>query len=94
MDQVHSACRRRHLSPRTEEAYRFWIRQYIFFHNKRHPQELREAEVTQFINHLAVQRKVAASTQTQAMNAIVFLYRDVLAIPLGEIIGLNRVQQT
>lgn len=93
MDQVHAVCRRRHLSPRTEEAYRYWIRQYIFFHNKRHPKELREAEVMQFINHLAVQRKVSASTQTQALNAIAFLYRDVLVIPLGEIAGLNRVQQ-
>lgn len=93
MDQVHTVCRRRHLSPRTEEAYRYWIRQYIFFHNKRHPNEMREAEVMQFINYLAVKRKVSASTQTQALNAIAFLYRDVLVIPLGEIAGLNRVQQ-
>ncbi|MHB1083687.1 MAG: integron integrase [Thiobacillus sp.] len=93
MDQVHEVCRRRHLSPRTEEAYRYWIRQFIFFHGKRHPRELCEAEVTQFLNHLAVQRKVAASTQTQALNAIVFLYRDVLVAPLGEMNGLNRVQQ-
>jgi site-specific recombinase XerD len=92
MDQVHAVCRRRHLSPRTEEAYRFWIRQFIFFHDKRHPRELREAEVKQFVNHLAVQRKVAASTQTQALNALVFLYRDVLVVPLGEMSGLNRVQ--
>jgi len=49
--------------------------------------------VTQFANHLAVQRRVAASTQTQALNALVFLYRDVLAVPLGEMSGLNRVQQ-
>lgn len=93
MDQVHAVCRRRHLSPRTEEAYRFWIRQFIFFHDKRHPRELREVEVTQFLNHLAVKRKVAASTQTQALNAIVFLYRDVLSAPLSEMNGLNRVQQ-
>ncbi|MBZ0096685.1 MAG: phage integrase N-terminal SAM-like domain-containing protein [Sulfuricella sp.] len=93
MDQVHAVCRRRHLSPRTEKSYRFWIRQYIFFHNKRHPKETRETEVMQFINYLAVKRKVAASTQSQALNAIAFLYRDVLVIPLGEIAGLNRVQQ-
>ena len=93
MDQVHAVCRRRHLSPRTKEAYRYWIRQFIFFHGKRHPRELREAEVTQFLNHLAVQRHVAASTQTQALNAIVFLYRDVLVTPLGEMGNLNRVQQ-
>jgi len=93
MDQVHDVCRRRHLSPRTEEAYRFWIRQFIFFHGKRHPRELRETEVTQFVSNLAVQRKVAASTQTQALNAIVFLYRDVLGAPLGDLGDLNRVQQ-
>jgi integron integrase len=93
MDQVHEVCRRRHLSPRTEEAYRYWIRQFIFFHGKRHPRELREAEVTKFVNHLAVQRKLSASSQTQALNAIVFLYRDVLVVPLGVMNGLNRVQQ-
>lgn len=93
MDQVHEVCRRRHLSSRTEEAYRYWIRQFIFFHKKRHPRELREAEVTQFVNHLAVQRSLSASSQTQALNAIVFLYRDVLVLPLGEMNGLNRVQQ-
>lgn len=93
MDQVHAVCRRRHLSPRTEEAYRLWIKQFIFFHGKRHPKELKENEVMQFINNLAVKRKVSASTQTQALNALVFLYRDVLVIPLGEIHGMNRVQQ-
>ena len=93
MDQVHEVCRRRHLSSRTEEAYRYWLRQFIFFHGKRHPRELRETAVTQFVNYLAVQRKVSASTQTQALNAIVFLYRDVLAVPLGEMGGLHRVQQ-
>lgn len=93
MDQVHAVCRRRHLSPRTEEAYRYWIRQFVFFHGKRHLRELREAEVTQFLNHLAVQRHVAASTQTQAHNAIVFLYRDGLVTPLGEMGNLNRVQR-
>ena len=93
MDQVHAACRRRHLSPRTEEAYRFWIRRFILFHQKRHPRELREPQVGQFLSHLAVERSVAASTQTQALNALVFLYRDVLATPLGEIGHFSRIQQ-
>jgi integron integrase len=93
MDQIHEVCRRRHLSARTEEAYRFWIRQLIFFYDKRHPRELREGEVTRFLNHLAVERHVSASTQTQALNALVFLYRDVLESPLKEMNGLNRVQQ-
>lgn len=93
MDQVHEVCRRRHLSKRTEEAYRFWIRRFIFFFGKRHPRELRESEVAQFLNHLAVKREVSASTQTQALNALVFLYRDVLASPLEKLPGLKRVQQ-
>jgi len=78
MDQVHEVCRRRHLSKRTEEAYRFWIRQYIFYFNKRHPRELQANDVTRYLNYLAVQRKVSASTQKQALNALIFLYRDVL----------------
>lgn len=87
-----AVCRRRHFSPRTEESYRYWIRQYIFFHGKRHPRELGAAEVEAFLNHLAVSRKVAASTQTQALNAIVFLYESVIAQPLGGMTGLKRVQ--
>lgn len=93
MDQIHEVCRRRHLSKRTEEAYRFWIRRFIFYFDKRHPRDLRERDVTQFLNHLAVNREVSASTQTQALNALVFLYRDVLASPLEKLPGLNRVQQ-
>ncbi|HKO88374.1 MAG TPA: integron integrase [Burkholderiales bacterium] len=93
MEQVHAACRRRHLSPRTEEAYRFWIRKLIFFYDKRHPAELDEPAIGAFLNHLAVNRHVAASTQTQALNALVFLYRDVLQQPLQSIPGFSRVQQ-
>ena len=93
MDQIHEVCRRRHLSKRTEEAYRFWIRQFIFHFDKRHPRELREGEVSRFLNHLAVQREVSASTQTQALNALVFLYRDVLEAPLDNLPGFNRIQQ-
>ena len=78
MDQVSAICRRRHLSRRTEEAYRFWIRRYILFHHKQHPQALGTQGIAPFVNHLAVDRKVAASTQSQALNAILFLYRDVL----------------
>ncbi|CAH1386491.1 phage integrase N-terminal SAM-like domain-containing protein [Candidatus Nitrotoga sp. M5] len=93
MNQIHEVCRRRHLSKRTEEAYRFWIRQFIFHFNKRHPRELREGDVAQFLNHLAVQREVSASTQTQALNALAFLYRDVLETPLNKMPGFNRIQQ-
>lgn len=93
MDQVSIVCRRRHFSPRTEDSYRYWIRQFIYFNGKRHPNTLGGAEVEAYLNHLAVVRHVAASTQTQALNALVFLYDSVLQKPLGELAGLKRVQQ-
>ncbi len=68
----------RHYSRRTEEAYIAWIRRYILFHGKRHPAEMGGAEITQFLTSLAVQRKVAAATQNQALSALLFLYREVL----------------
>lgn len=90
---VSAVCRRRHFSPRTEDSYRYWIRQFILFHGKRHPRELGAPEVERFLNHLAVARQVAASTQTQALNALVFLYESVLDQPLGNLGGLKRVQK-
>ena len=93
LDQVSTVCRRRHLSPRTEESYRYWIRQFIVFHGKRHPAALGGPHVEAFLNHLATARHVAASTQTQALNAVVFLYRDVLGRPLPDMPGLRRVQR-
>lgn len=93
MLEVFSAvCRRRYLSPRTEEIYRYWIRQHIFFHNKRHPRDLGVTDVEAFLNYLAVSRKVAASTQTQAPNAIVFLSDSVFGQPLGAMHGVKWVQ--
>ena len=77
LDKVRYAIRVRHLSYRTEEAYLNWIKKFILFHNKRHPVEMREAEVSQFLTYLAVNRRVASSTQNQALSAILFLYRDV-----------------
>jgi len=93
MDQVSALCRRRHLSRRTEEAYRFWIRRYILFHHKQHPRELGALGIAPFVNHLAVVRNVAASTQSQALNALLFLYRDVLEMEVGHLDGLRRVQR-
>jgi hypothetical protein len=78
LDRVRHAIRARHYSRRTEKAYVGWIKRYIFFHGKRHPDELGAADVSRFLTALAVDRKVAASTQNQAMNALVFLYRVVL----------------
>ena len=82
LDQVRELIRVRHYSIRTEDAYVRWIKEYIFFHKKRHPVEMGEREVSDFLSHLAVNRKVAASTQTQALSVILFLYRDVLKQPL------------
>jgi hypothetical protein len=75
---VRSRIRTLHYSYRTEEAYLKWIRQYILFHDKRHPIEMGAAEVSAFLKHLAVKRQVAASTQSQALAALLFLYRNVL----------------
>jgi len=83
LDQVRAAIRTRHYSPRTEESYIYWIKKYIFFHNKQHPAEMRENEINAFLSHLATKEKVAASTQNQALCAIVFLYKHVLKIELG-----------
>ena len=90
LERVHEAIRRRYYSPRTEEAYVHWIRRYIFFNGKRHPEALGEAEVTAFLNHLASERRVAAATQNQALSAILFLYRDVLGRELPWLDGVQR----
>ena len=82
LDQVRDAIRLKHYSIRTEESYIVWIRRYIFFHNKQHPSELGSVAIEAFLTHLAVDRKVAASTQNQALSALLFLYRDVLKTPL------------
>ena len=77
-DQVRDAIRLRHLSLRTEEAYLGWIRRFILFHHKRHPNDMGAAEVQAFLSYLAVHAEVAASTQNVALNALLFLYRYVL----------------
>ncbi len=83
LDQLAGAIRARHYSIRTEQAYVQWARRYILFHRKRHPGEMGDTDVVAFLTHLAVNRGVAASTQNQALNALVFLYRHVLNRPLG-----------
>jgi integron integrase len=83
--RLHEAIRVRHLSRRTEEAYRHWIRRYLFFHPLRHPQEMGEGEINAFLTHLAVQEKVSASTQNQALSALLFLYRQVIGREVGEL---------
>ena len=84
-EQVHEVMRFHHYSFRTEETYWHWIRQFIFFHDKRHPKDMADAEVSAFLSQLATVEKVAKATQLQALNALVFLYRDVLLRPLGRL---------
>jgi len=84
LDRVRDALRMKHYSLRTEASYINWIKQFIFFHDKKHPIDLGEAEINHFLTHLAVQKKVSASTQNQALCAIVFLYKNVLRKELGD----------
>ena len=96
LGEMRDLIRRKHYSLRTEEAYLQWARGYILFHGKRHPNELGEAEIVAFLNHLAVVRQVAASTQNQALNALVFLYKQVLGredLTLGNISPAKRPER-
>lgn len=92
LDQVRDALRLKQYAYRTEETYVLWIRQYILFHNKRHPNEMGRLEVEAFLTHLAVKKHVAASTQNQALSAILFLYRYVLKIELTDINAVRAKQ--
>jgi site-specific recombinase XerD len=84
LNQYRDALRLKQYSPRTEKTYVLWVRSYIFYHNKRHPQEMGILEIRQFITHLVSEKKFSASTQNQALSAILFLYRHVLHIQLDE----------
>lgn len=85
MQQVHHVFRVLHYSLRTEEAYSGWIYRYIIFHNKRHPNEMGAKGISEFLTHLAVKERVAASTQNQALSAILFLYNKVLKKEVGKV---------
>jgi integron integrase len=93
LDLVRDAIRRRHYSLRTEESYVHWIKRFIYFSGRRHPGELGAPEVTAFLNHLARERSVAASTQNQALSALLFLYREALGTPLPWLDELERAQR-
>ena len=93
LDQVRTAIRVRHYSLRTEQSYIHWVKRFIFFHNKRHPAMMGEAEVTAFLNHLAVERQVSASTQNQALSALLFLFEQVLGKELEWLNDLNWVKR-
>ncbi len=73
LDRLRDALRARHYSPRTEQSYRHWVKRFIFFHHVRHPTEMAEPEINAFLTHLAVREKVSASTQNQALSALLFL---------------------
>ena len=88
--QARASCRLRQLSRRTEQAYLSWIRRYVRFHGLRHPAEMGEGEVLSYLTDLASRRRVSYSTQMQALSALLFLYRDVLRRPLGDLRGLVR----
>jgi integron integrase len=93
LDRVRETARLRHYSRRTEKAYVGWIRRFILFHGKRHPDEMSRREVEAFLSHLAVRGKVSASTQTQAFSALLFLYRDVLNREIGWLESVVRARK-
>jgi len=93
MDCVREAIRARHYSPRTENTYCGWIKKYIFFHKLRHPLEMGEREINGFLTHLAVNEHVSASTQTQALSALLFLYRFVIGREVGDLGDVIRARK-
>jgi integron integrase len=93
LDRVRWHLRVKHYSLRTEQSYIDWIRRFILFHQKRHPDEMSEKEVSAFLTHLAVDEHVAASTQNQALSALLFLYQQVLERKLGYLENIQRVKQ-
>ena len=93
LDQVRDRIRVKHYSIRTEQAYLGWIKRFILFHGKRHPLTLGAPDVERFLSHLAVEGKVAASTQNQALAAVLFLYNSVLERPLPWLDDLTRAKQ-
>ncbi|NEQ47669.1 MAG: hypothetical protein F6K00_30650 [Leptolyngbya sp. SIOISBB] len=89
LEQVRDVMRLRHYAYRTEATYIHWIKRYILFHHKQHPREMGRCEIEAFLTDLAVNQQVAAATQNQALNAILFLYQKVLEI---DITGINAVR--
>jgi integron integrase len=93
IEQISTFMRARRYSLRTEQAYLDWIRRFILFHGKRHPSEMSEPEIVEFLTHLATQRNVAASTQNQALSALLFLYQQFLGRKLGRLDGALRASR-
>ena len=97
LNRVRDVMRTRHYSLQTEKTYIYWMKKYILFHNVRHPKEMGAEEVGAFLTHLAVEEKIAANTQNQAMFALLFLYKDILGIELdrlgGKFVGAKRSER-
>jgi len=93
LDQVRDVIRRKHYSIRTEQAYIDWIKRFIIYHRKRHPGEMAEEEVAEFLTHLARDLNVAASTQNQALSALLFLYKEVLKHEIGWLEKVERAKK-
>ncbi len=93
LDQLRALLRLKHYSLRTEEAYESWVRRFILFHGKRHPKDMGALEVEAFLTHLAVDRKVSASTQNQAKAALLFLYRELLEVNLPWLEGVTQAKE-
>ena len=93
LDMVRDELRRRHYSRRTEEAYVGWIKRYVVFHGRRHPSQLDLAHLRSFLSALATRGNVSASTQNQALAALVFLYRDILLLPIGDVEDVVRAKR-
>ena len=94
LDRVRARLRLRHYGQRTETAYVGWIKRYILFHDKRHPAGMGKTEVEDFLTHLAVVREVSASTQNQALSALLFLYKEVLALDLPWLADVTRAKKS
>lgn len=90
LDQVRIHLRSLHYSKRTEESYINWIKRFILFHNKTHPEKLGKDEIRKFLNHLAVDRNVSASTQNQALQGILFLYKEIIHKDIGWVDDIQR----
>ena len=93
LDQMRDALRARHYSPRTEKTYISWVARFIRFHKMRHPKDMGEPEINEFVTYLAVDKKVSSSTQTQALSAVLFLYRYVFGLDIGDLGDIVRARK-
>lgn len=93
LDRYRREMRARHYSRRTEQTYTRWVKRFIYFHGMRHPEKMAEPEINTFLTHLAVEKKVSASTQNQALSALLFLYRYVIGVGVGDLGNVIRARK-